>query len=373
MRNLSNNNLDRSKWSHGLIPASQFQGVWHHVDNYENAVTAGDVAVNNGTLKLLARENRVTYNGRVFNHTAGEISSIDSRHFNKCYVEVRCKWPKGKKVWPAIWMTAVGTWPPEFDLWEYFGDLNFIMDDVMQNNLWYNTYPNQENSWHNNYNFISNYDANNTYHTYCFEWTAEYATWSIDGVVTRTLNSHSFGDFWPNQDMIFILNHGLRAVSQWGDTQLPSTFEIDYARIYERPADYNLMRRNAGFELGNSNLWNAYGGTSVHTGSGVDGSHYAVCRGRYSGFEYTVNNLKPNTTYRFGGWVKSHGGSRSYLCVKNQGFGQVTSGYMNSSNNQHHELQFTTGPNSSTAKVCWYKYGDVGFAFGDNFRVYEVK
>ena len=367
------NGLDRSKWSYGLIPASQFGGVWHHTNDYENAVTPGDVAVYNGTLKLLAQENRVVYNGRVFNHTAGEISSRDSRTFNKCYVEVRCKWPKGKKVWPAIWMTAVGTWPPEFDLWEYFGDLNFAMDDVMQNNLWYNTYPNEENSYHNNYNFLSTYDAHNTYHSYGFEWTSEYAQWTIDGVVTRTINSYSYGDKWPNQDMIFILNHGLRAVSQWGDTKLPSTFEIGHARIYERPWDYNLMWRNAGFELGNSDAWSTYGGTDVYTGTGADGAHYGVCRNNYSGFNYTVYHLKPNTHYRFGGWVKSHGGARSFLCVNGHGYGQHTSAPMNSGSNQYHEIGFTTGPNSTSAVVSWYKYGDTGYAFGDKFRVYEVK
>ena len=365
-------NLDMSKWSHGLIHASEFQGVWHHVDNYENAVTAEDVEVNNGTLKLLARKNRVTHpNGRVFEHTAGEISSIDSRLFNKCYVEVRCKWPKGKKVWPAIWMTAYGTWPPEWDLWEYFGDLNFIMDDKMQNNLWTGTYPNQENSWHNINNFISTYDANNTYHTYCFEWTKEYATWSIDGVPTRKLNAYSFGNLWPNQDMLFILNHGLRAASQWGNTQLPNAFEVDYVRIYERPSDYNLMAKNSGFELGNSTLWHSYGGTSIY-GNGRTGSHRAVCRGWYSGFEYTANNLRSNTTYKFGGWVKTHGGSRSYLAVKNHGANQVTSGVMNANDYQYAEIQFTTGVNNTSATVCWFKYGDPGFAFGDDFRVYEV-
>jgi hypothetical protein len=85
------------------------------------------ISVSNGTLKLTAKRERVTANGKTFNYTSGMIASHPRRgggFMNQYgYVEARIKVPSGKGFWPAFWTLPFPvSWPPEIDIVEVLGD-----------------------------------------------------------------------------------------------------------------------------------------------------------------------------------------------------------------------------------------------------------
>ncbi len=364
-------NYEADKWSLGLhndaSPIKQFY-YGEHVLGY---TTPEDIVVENGTVKCLNQKR--TYQGTqpwgTFEYTTGIINTKGKGAWNKCYVEVRAKFPSGNKVWPAIWMVAnEGGWPPEWDLFEYFGEIS-VIKDMMGNTLHYTPWPNNKSSEGRIFNYSSKYDTNQ-FHIFSFEWTAEYAIWRIDGNITRILNAYDIGELWPNQDMNLILSNGVRTASSMGNTQWPNALEVDYVRVYQRPWAYNRIHQNAGFEYGYWEHWGKYSWASVSTFGERSGSHCVVCKGMYSGVERIIYDLEPNTRYRFEGYVRTHGGARAYLSAKDcggpSGTTQISSGSYTLGG-----VDFVTGPTNTSVKICFYKYGDVGFAYGDDFRVFK--
>ncbi len=371
--------LDDSKWGIGcyddinntLLPGAE--GKYFHGGEYMAYNTIDNCVVSDGTLKLITKKETIqgVSPNKQFEYTTGRIHSYGRASWDKCYVEIRCKWPTGNKVWPALWMVAENLrWPPEWDMWEYFGDLNFLMNDQMGNTVWYNEYPNQESSEKFIGNFIARYDAANTYHRYGFEWTGEYAIWSIDGYPKRIINSYDLGSLWPNENMLLILNNGLRSTSSWDNTTFPNALTIDYVRVYQRPDSYNLMPQNSGFELGSATGWHQYGIVGPIKTNARTGNWCGTVQSMYGGFEYYIDGLEPDTEYTFAGQVKTHGGARAYVAVKNHGNDETTQEIASDPYKAFH-ITFTTGSEATSAKLCFFKYGDVGHAFGDDFRLYK--
>jgi len=99
-------------------------------DNYDGYLVDDNVYVNNGLLFLENKKETIQGTDPVgqFDYTTGWINSLQKINFNGTqkgvYIEIRAQFPKGDKVWPAIWLIDDSTnrgWPPEIDIWEYFG------------------------------------------------------------------------------------------------------------------------------------------------------------------------------------------------------------------------------------------------------------
>ena len=210
-------------------------------DKYIGYVTEEDSFVQDGSLIL--RNQKRSYSGlspsRDFDYTSGWVTSMQKVFFNKGYIEVRAKFPKGSKVWPAIWLVAEDLfWGPEWDLWEYFGYVDpTIGYDAMGTHLFTGSW--ETPFWDYNYirNYDQNYDADN-WHIYGWEWTDEYAKWWINGKLVNTLykNQSRRPELWPDENMYIILNNGVRAAAPASDesTIWPNQLEIDYIELYQR-------------------------------------------------------------------------------------------------------------------------------------------
>ena len=70
-------------------------------------------------------------------------------------------------------------------------------------------------------NFIDNYDAVNTYHTYGWEWNNDHAIWTIDGQVVTILNSYQLSNAWPNEDFYFIYQQRFTIGGRMGRYSIP--------------------------------------------------------------------------------------------------------------------------------------------------------
>ena len=129
------NTLDNTKWSLGYessLTGDRVPGVWgkwHHNDSYAATVQPGNIVIEDGNLKLINKEESGICDSpwnMPFTHTTGMINSIDKFNLNKGYIEVRCKWPRGRKVWPAIWLNPSDyVWGYEWDIWGVFWSIKF--------------------------------------------------------------------------------------------------------------------------------------------------------------------------------------------------------------------------------------------------------
>lgn len=58
-------------------------------------------------------------------YSVGYVSSIDSYRYGT--FEFEYKLPIGKNLWPALWITAVGSWPPEIDFMEGWSSKGYFI------------------------------------------------------------------------------------------------------------------------------------------------------------------------------------------------------------------------------------------------------
>ena len=247
--------FDSTHWSKGLKNDvdEQIRMMWNqHTggenllnDNYAGYILDENTYVENGYLFLQNRKETVQGIDPVgtFDYTTGWINSLHKITFNGTqkgiYLEVKAKFPIGDKVWPAIWLiddSENRTWPPEIDIWEYFGKFfNTNRKDEMYMRYIYGTWNNKEDHSSVIEDFQTIYNASNQWHIYGFYWTDSTMNWYIDQdlVHTKTNGVEVPSGDWPDKPMCLVINNGLLNVVDEGNTIFPNTLLLDYVRIFE--------------------------------------------------------------------------------------------------------------------------------------------
>lgn len=190
--------LDTTKWGHqigngfgegaGYVPGWGNNEKEYYTDRVEN------VSVKDGNLVIKAIKGKYTGNAngtmQDFDWTSGRIRTFGkfSRTYGK--FEIRAKFPKGKGLWPAIWMlpeddkgTEYGTWAAngEIDIAEGWGSKpNKLAQTIHFGGMW----PNNTLSGFE-YEFPAGGSIDG-WHTYTFEWRSNEMKWYVDGVLTST-------------------------------------------------------------------------------------------------------------------------------------------------------------------------------------------
>ena len=114
----SEDSLDLNKWSYELGDGCPNLCGWGN--NERQVYSKKKISTVNDQLVISA-----TKQGD--NYYSGRISSKDKFEFKYGTVEVKAQLPKGKGLWPAIWMLGhdidTNTWPAcgEIDIMEYVG------------------------------------------------------------------------------------------------------------------------------------------------------------------------------------------------------------------------------------------------------------
>ena len=248
--------FDNNNWSKGLTHStnSSIRMNWNKTtggenllnNNYDGYLLDDNVYVNNGLLYLDNRKQSTTGTDPVgqFNYSTGWINSLQKINFNgstkNVYVEIKAKFPKGDKVWPAIWLiddSENRKWPPEIDVWEYFGKFfKTNRNDEMYMRFIYGLWNDKKDHSFTLNNFQSTYNSTNKFHVFGFNWTENYMKWYIDGELVHTKNKGSDipNEDWPNKSMCIVMNNGLMRVVDEGNTIFPNSLIIDYLRVYEK-------------------------------------------------------------------------------------------------------------------------------------------
>jgi beta-glucanase (GH16 family) len=181
--------------------------------------------------------------------------------------EAKAKLPKGKHLWPAIWLfpqdSVFGTWAAsgEIDIMEYRGQrTNQIQGTIHYGGYW------PHNTWHGSgeKNFTTDFSAD--FHIFEFEWDQNEMKWFCDGKQfhNESLNKSFWSKNGPNpyqkngepfnQNFVWILNMaiggGFFPAATYGNLdvneakQWPKpTMEIDYVRVYQKPDQIHGTQR----------------------------------------------------------------------------------------------------------------------------------
>lgn len=227
--------LDTTKWSY----ETGGHGWGNH--EWQNYVRDSNVAVGEGTLKILAK--KVGDGQNAGDYTSARLNSRQS--FTHGRMEIRAKLPehKGNGLWPALWMlgSSIGEvgWPAcgEIDIMEYVsydpGKFHFTLHSSANNHRAGTqitsgpiSLPGIEDEFHN-YGILL---ADNYLKFYLDE---------IDNVKLTFLRPEGSNlENWPfSNPFYFIMN--IAVGGDWGgkegvdDSIFPATMEVDYVRVYQ--------------------------------------------------------------------------------------------------------------------------------------------
>jgi beta-glucanase (GH16 family) len=219
--------IDETKWGYQLGTGGE-NGWGNHEGEYYTSSTK-NVMRENGDLVIRAIPE--TIEGKQY--TSARIRTQGKGDWKYCKVEFRAKLPRGKGVWPAVWMmptdSVYGGWPRsgEQDILEIRGqEPNKVLGTL---------HFGDENGNHQQLGktFESTTDYSADYHTYTYEWTPSQFTWSVDSK-PYSVKQKSGKPFDQKFHLICNLAVG-------GDflgypdatTQFPQEMRIDYIRVYQ--------------------------------------------------------------------------------------------------------------------------------------------
>jgi beta-glucanase (GH16 family) len=173
-----------------------------------------------------------------FNYTSGRFISRNKGDWKYGRIEARFKLPKGRGVWPAIWMmptdSKYGGWPNsgEIDIMEFVGhDAGKVHGTIHRNA------GSGGNGASGNIDVTGKTDE---FHVIRIDWEPGYIKWYLNDQLFHTYNNAYTGSAqWPfDQEFYCILN--LAVGGGWGGAQgidetiWPQEFLVDYVRVYQK-------------------------------------------------------------------------------------------------------------------------------------------
>jgi hypothetical protein len=185
---------------------------------------------------IIIEAKKESFNGKEY--TSAKIVTRGKKAFRFGRMEIRAKLPKGKGIWPAIWMLpqseVYGGWPKsgEIDIMELVGH---------EPNKAYGTVhygPGPGSKQISRGYTLTNATFNDDFHVFSIVWDTNSIQWFVDGNLFSTVTNTDVGsDTYPfNQDFFFIIN--LAVGGNWpgnpdATTTFPQQLLVDYIRVYQ--------------------------------------------------------------------------------------------------------------------------------------------
>ena len=173
-------------------------------------------------------------------YTSGSINTLDKESFEgDIRVEVRARLPRGKGIWPAIWMMGINIkqvgWPKcsELDIMEFVGH---TPDKIFGTLHWWDSASEKENKHKMKGSNIITRDIHTKFHTYSLERKGNTIRLFIDknNYLTFSPPATAFENTFAGP-LYILLNTAIGG--SWGgeidDTIFPQKFVIDYVRVYK--------------------------------------------------------------------------------------------------------------------------------------------
>jgi beta-glucanase (GH16 family) len=200
-----------------------------YVDSNFRGLGIEPFSINNGILTIRADRSPQALVTELdgFRYTSGVITSEQVFSAQYGYFEVRARFPKGRGLWPAVWLLPIdGTWPPEIDIIEVLGQ----EPDHLYGTVHFGTEA--EPRSHQAAAVQGFIDSSDGFHTYGVDWQPDRITWYYDGVkVGESANTIR------HEAMYIIAN--LAVGGKWAGspdetTAFPAEMAIDHIRVWHR-------------------------------------------------------------------------------------------------------------------------------------------
>lgn len=223
---------DSTKWSYDTGGDG-----WgnNELEFYTHADTANAV-VRDGTLHLTARRS----NGGRNPYTSARLVTKLKGDWLYGKIEIRAMLPKGKGLWPAIWMLPTAS---KYGGWPACGEID-IMENVgyMPDSVFGSAHTKRFNHTIGTGFTVGHYldDVATSFHVYAIDWDTKSIRYSIDGNTYAVFRNTGQGfQEWPF-DQAFHLILNVAVGGNWGgkygvdDTNFPAAMLVDYVRVYQQ-------------------------------------------------------------------------------------------------------------------------------------------
>ena len=227
---------DTSKWGYDIGDGCPNACGWGN--NEQQCYSANrleNARVKDGHLIIEARKET---KGK-FTYTSARMVTRRKGDWKYGKIDVRAKLPKGRGIWPAIWMLptdwAYGGWPAsgEIDIMEHVGYSPDSLFGTIHTHLFNHIKGTQVTAG------VMSKTLNTDFHNYGIEWDAEKIDFYYDGQKYLTFNNkHQGSEAWPF-DRAFYLILNVAVGGNWGgkmgvdNSIFPQEMQVDYVRIYQ--------------------------------------------------------------------------------------------------------------------------------------------
>lgn len=277
--------LDLTKWE-PQIGDGCAEGICGWGNNELQYYKAENAVVSNGTLKIIAKKERVKNKA----YTSARLRTKGLADFTFGRFEARIKLLTGQGCWPAFWMLSTnepyGGWPQsgEIDIMEALGQ---HPEEVFGTIHYGDPYPNNQFQGTDFKLYESTFDQD--FHEFAIEWEPGIIRWYVDDVLYQTKTSSDVSPSnWPfdaSNQMHFLLNvavGGNLPGSPDASTPFPSQMEVDYVRVYDGGFNPSISGKrlvpyqSIGEEYqinnapgGSSYSWSVPAGATIASGAGT--------------------------------------------------------------------------------------------------------
>lgn len=222
---------DRWNYEKGYIRNDELQ---YYTDRPEN------VRVDGERLIIEAMQDSAIIEGEMREITSASVTTRNKQSWQYGKVEISAKLPNALGTWPALWMLGdnisdVG--------WPLCGEID-IMENVGYNadTVFTTIHTEAYNHTRGTHKLEGTHllSADNEFHTYGIEWSAQQIDFLIDDnlVFTVTKQAGDGVEEWPfDQPFYLLMNFAFGGA--WGGVQgvdksaLPQQYLIDYVRVYQ--------------------------------------------------------------------------------------------------------------------------------------------
>lgn len=223
---------DTNKWGYDV---GDYDGWGNNELEYYTSKDTSNAVVRDGYLYITARKQKKEKR----EYTSARLISKGKGDWLYGRIEAKAKLPKGRGMWPAIWMMSTdwkyGGWPEsgEIDIMENVGykpDSVFASTHTKKFNHIMHTQTTKG---------IFVKDLYNEFHVYAVEWTEKKMDFYVDDIKYMTFSNTGKGwEEWPF-DKRFHLLLNIAVGGNWGgkygidDRIFPQSMLVDYVRVYQ--------------------------------------------------------------------------------------------------------------------------------------------
>ena len=238
-----------------LAWADEFDGETLNSANWTHELgdgCPGNCGWGNNELQFYREDNTTLANGNLIitakkqsfgnkEYTSSRIVTKAKKFFKFGRIDIRAALPKGKGMWPALWMLGTNidavSWPScgEIDIMELTGDLpNRVVGTVHYGSSVAN------HQYKSNSKYLSNNENyQDKFHVFSLNWEVDKIEFLVDDEVYHTIQPFNLGGQpYPfNKNFFFVFNVAVGGTfpgNPDGSTPFPQSMIVDYVRVFNK-------------------------------------------------------------------------------------------------------------------------------------------